>query len=90
MGKAAYVNGEFYMFGGETKNGDGAVSGGVYARVDVFDPVMRRWRAGPEMPVARHGIFPLAVAGRIYIAGGGTRAGASQSDVLDVLNAEIR
>jgi N-acetylneuraminic acid mutarotase len=90
MGKAAYVNGEFYIFGGETKNGDGAVSGGVYARVDVFDPVMRRWRAGPEMPVARHGIFPLAVAGRIYIAGGGTRAGASQSDVLDVLNAEIR
>jgi N-acetylneuraminic acid mutarotase len=90
MGKAAYVDGEFYVLGGETKDGDGAVSGGVYARVDVYDPVMRRWRAGPEMPVARHGIFPLAIAGRIYLAGGGTRAGGSQSDVLDVLNAEIR
>lgn len=90
MGKAAYVDGEFHVFGGETKDGHGAVSGGVYARVDVYDPVMRRWRAGPEMPVARHGIFPLAIGGRIYVAGGGTRAGRSQSDVLDVLNAEIR
>jgi N-acetylneuraminic acid mutarotase len=90
MGKAAYIDGEFYVFGGETKDGGGAVSGGVYSRVDIYDPVMRRWRTGPEMPVARHGIFPLAIAGRIYVAGGGTRAGGSQSDVLDVLNAEIR
>jgi N-acetylneuraminic acid mutarotase len=90
MGKAAYVDGEFYVLGGETKDGDGALSGGVYARVDIYDPVMRRWRAGPEMPVARHGIFPLAIAGRIYLAGGGRRAGFSQSDVLDVLNALIQ
>ncbi len=89
MGKAAYLNGEFYVLGGETENGKGAMPGGVYARVDIYDPVMRRWRVGPEMPVPRHGIFPLAIAGRIYVAGGGTRAGGSQSDVLDVLNAEV-
>jgi len=90
MGKAVYVDGEFYVLGGETKNGGGANSDGVYARVDVYDPVMRRWRAGPLLPVPRHGIFPLAIAGRIYLAGGGTRAGWSQSDVLDVLNAATR
>ena len=89
MGKAAYVDGEFYVLGGETKDGAGADPDGVYARVDIYDPVMRRWRAGPEMPVARHGIFPLAIAGRIYLAGGGRRAGFSQSAVLDVLNAEV-
>lgn len=89
MGKAAYLDGEFYVLGGETKDGKGAKSGGVYARVDIYDPVVRRWRAGPDMPTPRHGIFPLAIAGRVYVAGGGTRAGGSQSDVLDVLNEEV-
>ncbi len=90
MGKAVYLDGEFYVLGGETKDGDGASPEGVYARVDIYDPVTRRWRAGPPMPVARHGIFPLAIGGRIYVAGGGTRAAWSQSDVLDVLNAVTR
>jgi N-acetylneuraminic acid mutarotase len=90
MGKAAYLDGEFYVLGGETKDGEGATAEGVYARVDIYDPVMRRWRSGPPMPVARHGIFPLAIGGRIYAAGGGTRAAWSQSTVLDVLNAADR
>jgi hypothetical protein len=39
------------------------------------------------MPTARHGIFPLQIADRIYVAGGGTKAGFSASNVLEVLNA---
>jgi N-acetylneuraminic acid mutarotase len=88
MGRAAYVDGEFYVLGGETASGGGgATADGVYRRVDVFDPFANRWRTGPAMPTARHGIFPLQIADRIYVAGGGTKAGFSASNVLEVLNA---
>ena len=53
MGKAVYARGEFWVFGGETLDGPGATSLGVYNRVDVYDPVANRWRAGPPMPTAR-------------------------------------
>ncbi len=85
MGKAVYLNGEFYVIGGETRDGPGATPNHVYTRVDIYDPKRNLWRSGPEMPTGRHGIFPVVVAGRIYIAGGGTRAGQSQSSVLEVL-----
>jgi N-acetylneuraminic acid mutarotase len=84
-GKAVFLDGEFYVLGGETLDGPGATGDRVYTRVDIYDPVANRWRAGPPMPTGRHGIFPLAVAHRIYVAGGGTRAGYGQSDVMEVL-----
>ena len=85
-GKTVYSNGEFYVIGGETFDGPGATAAGVYHRVDVYSPATNTWRPGPPMPTARHGIFPLLFAGRIYVAGGGTRAGASTSAVLEVLH----
>jgi N-acetylneuraminic acid mutarotase len=84
MGKAVYVNGEFLVLGGETRDGKGAGPQGVYGRVDIYDPRSNRWRVGRDMPVPRHGIFPLLVAGRVYVAGGGERAGWGRSTVLDV------
>jgi N-acetylneuraminic acid mutarotase len=88
MGKAVYHDGEFYVIGGETQSGGGgATPDRVYRRVDVYNPSANTWRAGPPMPTARHGIFPLLFAGRIYVAAGGVRAGASASTVLEVLNA---
>jgi N-acetylneuraminic acid mutarotase len=84
MGKAVYVNGEFLVLGGETRDGKGAGPHGVYGRVDIYDPRDNRWRVGRDMPVPRHGIFPLLAAGRVYVAGGGERAGWGQSTVFDV------
>ena len=85
-GKAVYFGGEFYVIGGETLTGPGATANGVYHRVDVYNPSTNTWRAGTPIPTARHGIFPVLFAGRIYVAGGGTRAGASTSAVLEILD----
>jgi hypothetical protein len=78
------VNGEFLVLGGETRDGKGAGPLGVYGRGDIYDPRGNRWRVGRDMPVPRHGVFPLLVAGRVYVAGGGERAGWGQSTVFDV------
>jgi len=87
MGKAVFYNGEFYVMGGETLTGAGATPLRVYDRVDVYNPVTNTWRlATTPLPTARHGIFPLLYAGRVYVAAGGVRAGASSSAVFEVLN----
>lgn len=83
MGKAVYLGGEFYVLGGETADGPGANAAGVYARVDIYDPARNRWRRGRDMGVPRHGIFPVEVAGRIFVAGGGTRSGWTRSTTFD-------
>ena len=85
MGKAVYLNGEFYIIGGETTDGAGASRRGTYARVDIYDPRANTWRSGPAMTTPRHGIFPLAVDGRIYVLGGGVQAGHSASGVSEIL-----
>ncbi len=83
-GKAAYAYGEFFVFGGETANGGGAVGGNVFNRVDVYNPVTNTWRLGAPMPTPRHGAFPIFHIDRIYVAGGGTNAGFSNSAVNDI------
>ena len=85
MGKAAFFGGEFYVIGGETtSSGTGQVAGNVYNRVDVYNPVATTWRLEASLPTARHGIFPLAVDGKIFVPGGGTQAGHSQSNVMEI------
>lgn len=85
-GTAAFVGGRFLVMGGETRTGTGATADHVYDRVDVYDPVRDRWTRGAPMPTARHGIFPIVTNGRVVVAGGGTRAGYSNSSVVEVLN----
>jgi|GEM_PF-492148 len=86
MGKAVYAGGAFYIFGGETASGPGATVDKVYNRVDVYRPRTNTWSELATMPTARHGIFPLLIGGRVYVAGGGTKAGFSQSAALEVFN----
>jgi N-acetylneuraminic acid mutarotase len=88
MGKAVFLGGEFYVIGGETLTDPGATPDGVFDRVDVFDPSARAWRLDAPMPTARHGIFPLAFDGRIYVAAGGVHFGGSQSKVTEVFTPE--
>ena len=85
MGKAVWLNGEFWVIGGETLNGAGASNGRTYRRVDIYDPQTNIWRAGPPLLMGRHGIFPVTDEGMIVIAGGGAVSGASRSNQLDVL-----
>lgn len=83
MGKAVYLRGEFYVFGGETLDDPDANASGVYDRVDVYNPLANTWRSEARMPSARHGIFPVLYQGHIFLAGGGTHAGFSQSILFD-------
>lgn len=84
MGKAVYLNGNFYVIGGETQNGAGATVNNVYKRVDIYNPLTNTWRLGTPLPTARHGIFPVVYAGEIFVAGGGLQAGFANSDILEV------
>jgi len=83
MGRAIWLRGEFYVFGGETLDDPDASADGVYDRVDVFDPVANSWRSEAPMPSPRHGIFPVLYQGHVFLAGGGTRAANSQSTRFD-------
>ena len=86
-GRAPYIAGEFWVLGGETLDAPGAMPEGVFRRVDIYDPVANRWRPGPPLRTARHGIFPLLHAGRVYLLGGNPRAGpsaTSHAEFLDV------
>lgn len=84
MGRAVWYRSEFYVFGGETQSGPGAVAGNVYDRVDVYDPATNTWRPEAPMPTPRHGVYPVLFQSRMFLAGGGTVAGFSTSDVFDV------
>ena len=83
MGRTVFLDGEFYVFGGETLNEPGAVSGtNVYDRVDIYDPEDGTWRLD-RMALPRHGIDPVYFEGSIWIPGGGTVAGYSSSARVD-------
>ena len=84
-GKAVFVNGEFWVIGGETLAGAGASPNGVYARVDIYDPQRNSWRVGPALTTARHGVFPVLHEGRLLLAGGGVTAGYSATSSFEVL-----
>lgn len=85
MGKAVYLNGEFWIIGGETLDGAGANKHGTYSRVDIYNPTTNEWRLGPGLPTARHGIFPVEDHGRIIVVGGGVKAGHGSSSFMEVL-----
>ena len=79
-----YINGEFYYIGGETLDQPGATTNGVYDRVDIYNPASNTWRLGTPMPTARHGIFPLLVSGRIYVASGALHSAYNLSSILEI------
>ena len=83
-GKAVYVGGQFYIMGGE------ASSGVVFDQVQLYDSSRDTWSTGQSLPQAVHGISPAAdpLTDDIYVASGGTRAGYSQSKLLQVLSTD--
>lgn len=86
MGKAVRLGDYLYVFGGETLTGPGATADGVYDRVDVYSLSTNSWFTDAAMPTARHGIFPIEVDRRIYVAAGGVRFGGSASAVLEIFD----
>ncbi|MCP3917961.1 MAG: hypothetical protein GY711_20635 [bacterium] len=76
-GKAVFYFGNFLVIGGES-------STQVFDEVQVYDPVANTWSEDAPMPTARHGMFPVEFESRVIVAGGGTNAGASMSDVVEI------
>jgi N-acetylneuraminic acid mutarotase len=87
-GRAVFVGGVFQLIGGEAAvaGASGLTADGVFARVDVYDPAADAWRAGPALPTPRHGVATAWHAGRLYVVGGSSRAGAGTSTTAEVLN----
>jgi N-acetylneuraminic acid mutarotase len=74
---AAVLDGTIHALGGETGSG-------VFADHAIYDPAADRWISAAPLPTARHGLAVTAVNGKLYVIGGGPRAGLAQTDVVEV------
>lgn len=84
MGKGVMLGGQLYVIGGESDlQGPlpeiGLTKSRVFSRVDRYNTSSGTWHAAPPMRVPRHGIFPVTDGSVVYVSGGGTKAGNSQS-----------
>ena len=87
-GSAPFINGRFFNFGGEESKKTFSNAKYVFNQVHSFNPTTSKWsKSIPHMPVAAHGVFPVAdyTRGLIYIVGGGVNAGASESAYFQTL-----
>lgn len=84
MGTAVYAEGRFFLFGGKSDGGSVTNQHGVYRRVDIYYPATNRWEVGAAIPTPRDGIFPVGIADRVYVAGGGNAATGTATSILEV------
>jgi N-acetylneuraminic acid mutarotase len=76
---AASAGGRIYVVGGETKEG-------TVADVEAYDLKKKAWSVLPTpLPSPRHALAAVAWKDRLYVIGGGRRAGFSVSDLNEVL-----
>jgi N-acetylneuraminic acid mutarotase len=74
---AVEMDGRIHVFGGETTRR-------VFQEHEVYDSRSRTWTEAQPLPTPRHGVAAAVLAGRIYLIGGGPRAGGAQTDVVEV------
>lgn len=75
------ANGCFYVWGGEGQTDTHPM--GVFAEVEVYNPVNDAWQRLDPMPVPVHGVTGAAfVDGWVHIPGGGTAVGGSSGSTL--------
>ena len=55
-------------------------------RLEVYDPATDVWSGAPAMPTPRHGLGAATLGNRIYVVGGGPRAGLAQTDVVEIFS----
>ncbi len=85
LGHLVSWQGELYVIGGDTATGAGAGPGGVYDRVDVYDPAANAWRLEAPLPTPRAALGPVLFQGRVFVAGGSTTAAPpAGSAVLEI------
>ncbi|MBM3765341.1 MAG: hypothetical protein FJW32_08105 [Acidobacteria bacterium] len=75
---SAVVDGKIYVMGGEGASG---TPQNTFRQNEEYDPVADSWRALPDMPTPRHGLYAAAVGRAIFTPSGGPIAGATYSNV---------
>lgn len=85
---AAVLDGRIVVMGGEVNAANPPT--GVFAEVEVYDPLLDRWTAIEPMALPRHGIGAATIDGLIYVPGGATRAGFGATDRADVWGIDRR
>ena len=88
MGAAPYLDGRFYIFGGEETIQTFSDSNGVFGQTEVYNTLTEDWEEGPAMLQASHGIYPVAdpFESKIYVVGGGVNVGLSASATFQTLS----
>jgi N-acetylneuraminic acid mutarotase/glucose/arabinose dehydrogenase len=84
-GKAAVLNDELYVIGGEV----GGPFSGAWDTVEVYNPTTNTWRTSDSMPTARHGIYPLVHGTDIHVIAGGPQEGFGVSNIHEVFDTTI-
>ena len=80
---AAAIDGKLVVIGGEVDVS--RPPDRVFDEVELYDPETDRWVSLPPMPVPRHGMGAVTVAGAVYVPGGAFRAGFGASAQNDLL-----
>lgn len=75
---SAVVDGKIYVMGGEGASG---TPQNTFRQNEEYDPAADSWRALPDMPTPRHGLYAAAVGRAIFTPSGGPIAGATYSNV---------
>jgi hypothetical protein len=79
----ATCDGGLVAIGGEDIRG---VQDRTFAEVETWDPGSAAWGRLADLPVGRHGLGVVAVGSLVLAIGGGTDAGLSASDTVEVLD----
>jgi hypothetical protein len=81
----AAVNGELFVFGGETLG----TAGDVRGEVEAYNPITNTWRSLPNMPTPRHGIWAAVIANKIFLPGGGVEQGLAATNINQVFTVDL-
>lgn len=75
---AGVLGGLLFVAGGE---GNDADPSGVFAEVEVYDPIADAWSSVEPMPIPRHGTGGAVIDGELFIPGGADVEGGGAVDV---------
>jgi N-acetylneuraminic acid mutarotase len=78
---AAVVGGKVYAAGGRPVDPDKN-----FSALEIYDPDVSTdaWTSARPLPTPRHGLAAAVLGNRIYVIGGGPKAGLAQTEVVEV------
>jgi N-acetylneuraminic acid mutarotase len=78
---AATVDGNIYVFGGQSIDG-------AFNNTEKYNPEINKWTTETSMPTARLGLEASALDDRIYVIGGKTDLGPHVTDINEIFHVD--